>query len=143
MWRGWRTNAVNFLFWFFWYVIIMLTQTLYGLNLNDDDPTGFPIGPTICIAAMGIIFAFLIQNEPGKQTSWLGRTHHERLVFWMTVLTIYFSFYYVVQFDFFFSSAAQTWLLWGVWMLAWLGIAIAKGRGKEIVLMLNWKRIQN
>jgi preprotein translocase subunit SecG len=120
-----------------WYVAIMLTQTLYGLNLNDDDPTGFPLGPTICVAAIALVFAFLIQTEPGMYESWHGRTRYDRLVYWMAVVTIYFSFYYVVQFDFFFSSAAQTWLLWGVWILTWFVLALVHGRGKELVLILN------
>jgi hypothetical protein len=142
MWKGWSVNVGSFLMWLFWYVAIMLTQTMYGLNLNDADPTGFPLGPTICVAAIAVVFAFLIQNEPGKEQSWGegSSRRHERLTFWMAVVAIYFSFYYVVQFDFFFGSAAQTWLLWGVWMLVWFIAALFNGRGKEIVMLLNWHR---
>ncbi len=117
----------------------MVPQTTFGINLNDDDPTGFPLGPTICIAIIAVVFAFLVQNEPGKEQAWAGRTLRDRNQFWAAAITIYFSFYYVVQFDFFFSSAAQTWLMWGVWIVAYFIWALINGRGSEIQQLLNWQ----
>jgi hypothetical protein len=139
MWGNFWTQRRNFLYWLAWYVAVMITQTTYGLNLNDDDPTGFPIGGIICCAMMAVVFAFLIQNEPDLETTWKGRTKESRMVFWIGTLTIYFSFYLVTMFDFFYGSAAQTWLLWGVWVVGWLVWSYAMGRGEELLAMLNWQ----
>jgi len=139
LWGNWFTQRRNFLYWTLWYVLLMVTQTTYGINLNDDDPTGFPLGGIICCSLMAIVFAFLVQNEPDREIAWSGRTKRSRLEFWIGAITIYFSFYLVVMFDFFFSSAAQTWLLWTVWVVGWLIWVYARGRGQELLDLLNWQ----
>ncbi len=117
----------------------MVTQTMYGINLNDDDPTGFPLGGIICCSMMAVVFAFLVQNEPDWRESWQGRKYKDRLQFWAGAITIYFSFYLVVMFDFFYSSAAQTWLLWVLWVVGWLVWCFSQGRGGELYDLLNWQ----
>jgi hypothetical protein len=139
LWGNWFTQRRNFLYWTLWYVLLMVTQTTYGINLNDDDPTGFPLGGIICCSLMAIIFAFLVQNEPDRETAWAGRTRRSRFEFWTGAIVIYFSFYLVVMFDFFFSSAAQTWLLWTLWVVGWLIWCYARGRGGELLDLLNWQ----
>ena len=109
MWRGWYTDRGRFMWWLLWYVAVMLPQTTYGINLNDDEPTGFPLGPTICIPIMALVFAFMIQNEPRKEESWAGRTYRERAEFW------------------------------GVWFMGIFVWALAMGRGPEILDSLNWQ----
>jgi len=139
LWGNFWTQRRNFLWWTLWYILIMLTQTTYGLNLNDDDPTGFPIGGVICVSLMCLLFAFLVQNEPDWQIAWTGKTMRHRMEFWMGTFTIYLSFYLVVMFDFFYGSAPQTWLLWAVWVLGWLIWSYGRGRGLEMLLVLNWQ----
>ncbi len=63
-----------------------------------------------------------------------------RIEFWMGAITIYFSFYIVTMFDFFFGSAAQTWLMAGVWLLGWLLWAYARGRGRDLLELVNWQK---
>jgi hypothetical protein len=139
LWGNWWTDRRSWLWWLFWYTAIMVTQTTYGLNLNDDDPTGFPIGGVICCAAMGVVFAFLVQNEPDWRSVWKGRTHRSRAEFWGGAITVYFSFYLVVMFDFFFSSAAQTWVLWLVWVLGFILCLYIRGKGGDLMDLLNWQ----
>lgn len=139
MWKGWYTDRGRFMWWLLWYVAVMVPQTTYGINLNDDDPTGFPLGPTICIPIMAVVFALMIQNEPRKEESWKGRTYRSRAEFWGCVVAVYFSFYYVVQFDFFFGSAPQTWLMCSVWFVGIFVWALIRGRGPEILDALNWQ----
>ena len=139
LWGNFWTERRNWMYWAVWYVLLMVTQTTYGLNLNDDDPTGFPIGGIICCSLMAVIFAFLVQNEPDWQKAWEGRTMRSRIEFWMGAITIYFSFYIVTMFDFFFGSAAQTWLLAGIWLLGLLLWAYARGRGRDLLELVNWQ----
>ena len=139
LWGNFWTQRRNFLWWTLWYILLMVTQTTYGLNLNDDDPTGFPIGGIVCCSLMAVIFAFLVQNEPDWKISWAGRTQRSRLEFWMGAIVIYFSFYLVTMFDFFFGSAPQTWLLWGIWVIGLLIWAYMKGRGEELLALFNWQ----
>ena len=140
MWTGWWTDRGRFMWWLLWYILVMIPQVAYGLNLNDADPTGFPLGPNITIPIIALVFAFMIENEPGMYDSWKGRTRRERFQFWAAVVVIYFSFYYVVQFDFFFGSAPQTWLMWGTWILIWFFWALIRGKGMEILDLLNWQQ---
>lgn len=139
LWGNWFTQRRNWLWWAFWYVALMVTQTTYGLNLNDDDPTGFPIGGIVCCSLMAIIFAFLVQNEPDWRSSWSAYTHRQRAEFWGGAIAIYFSFYLVVMFDFFYGSAAQTWLMWTVWVVGYLFWVYARGRGGELFQKLQWQ----
>ena len=140
LWRGWYVDKGRFMWWLLWYALVMVPQTAYGINLNDTDPTGFPLGPTITIGIIGLVFMFLVENEPRMEQVWSGRTVRSRYQFWVAVITIYFSFYYVVQFDFFFGSAPQTWLLWGVWIIIWFVWALVNKRGPEILDLLNWQQ---
>lgn len=139
LWGNWYTQRRNWLWWLFWYASLMLTQTTYGINLNDDDPTGFPLGGIICCSLMAIIFAFLVQNEPDWRESWAGKSFFARAKFWTLAIIIYFSFYVIVMFDFFFSSAAQTWLMWVIWVVGLIIYVWAKGRGHELLGLLNWQ----
>jgi len=139
LWQNFYTHRRNWLWWLLWYALLMGTQVTYGINLNDDDPTGFPLGGVICCAMMAIIFAFLVQNEPDWKEVWRKYTHRARMEFWALAITIYFSFYLIVMFDFFFSSAAQTWLLWLLWVVGFLIVIYAQGRWSEFFGLLNWQ----
>lgn len=141
LWRGWYTDRGLFMRWLLWFVALMLCQHPYGEYLNGpSDPIGFPLYQTVTIVLMCVLFALLIQTEPGMERAWDGRTHRSRLEFWMAVIVVHFSFYYVVQFDFFFGSAAQTWLLWITWMTVWFLVAVvAMGRAREILRLLDWQ----
>lgn len=140
LWKGWSTRRGLFLAWLVWFLLLMVSQTTFGLKLNDgSDPTGFPLGPTICIGISAVLFAFLVQNEPGSREAWSGRLKSARIAFWVAVVSIYFSFYYVVQFDFFFGSGPQTWLMFGFWMVVSLIAVIVEGRGREVIELLNWQ----
>ena len=88
---------------------------------------------------MAIIFAFLVQNEPDWKETWKGRSYRSRAEFWAGAITVYFSFYFIVMFDFFFSSAAQTWLMWLIWVLVFILVIYAQGRGGDLFDLLNWQ----
>ena len=93
----------------------------------------------MCCSLMAIIFAFLVQNEPDWRSSWSAYTHRQRAEFWGGAIAIYFSFYLVVMFDFFYGSAAQTWLMWTVWVVGYLFWVYARGRGGELFQKLQWQ----
>lgn len=140
MWRGWFTaNRGHFVQWLIWYILIMCCQMINGLLIDPNDPNAFPVGALASMTIMCILFAFLIQNEPGVNDTWHGRTRYERARFWVAIVAIYLSFYYAVIFDFFFGSAAQTWLLWGAWIIIYFISALIHGRGKEIIMLLHWQ----
>jgi len=139
LWRGWYTDRGLFMWWLLWFLLLMAPQAVFGVKLYDD-PHAFPLGPTITIIIIAIVFAFFIQNEPGMTQSWAGRTKFFRMQFWMAVIAMYFSFYYVVQFDFFVGTAPQTWLVWGFWLLVWFVFAMIHGRWSEFIQLLNWQQ---
>lgn len=136
MWYGWYTHRSHFMQWFGWYVALVVPQIIFSFKI-DDDPDAFPVGALITTLIQAIIFGFLIQHEPHKELVWKGWTERDRIHFWMGTLTIYYSFMLVVQFDFFYSSIIQVWLLWVIWMFVLAFWAWIDGRGEELLRIFD------
>jgi len=139
LWRGWYTDRGVFMWWLLWYLLVMVSQASFGIKLNDDT-NDFPLGPTIAVIIISCVFAFMIQTEPKMEEAWDGRTARSRMEFWMAVVAIYFSFYYVVQFDWCVGSSPQTWIMWGIWIIVFFVFALINGRGAEIYQLLQWQQ---
>jgi hypothetical protein len=138
LWYGWFSHRGHFMRWLGWFILFTVPQIAFAYRVGNT-PDGFPLGAIITVSAQSIIFAFLVQNEPNRERIWNGRSEKERVNFWVTVYMIYTSFYLIVQFDWFFGSAPQTWVLWGIWMF-YLGVWAAgiNGRGVEILKLFDW-----
>jgi hypothetical protein len=138
--RGWYTDRGRFFWWVLVYLLIIVSQVPFALRVEvTGSRLGYPVGALITSTIQALVIALLIQNEPRMRQTWTGRTRESRMVFWVAFLTVYLSFTLVVQPDFFYGSAPQTWLLFGAWVLFFVAVALAQGRGPN---MLKWFAFQ-
>ena len=123
-------------------MLLLAPQLAYGYTLgSQQDPIGYPLVQQMVVLVMTVVWAFLIQTEPGMEGAWQGQTRGQRLRFWGLVLAVHHSFYLVVQFDFFYGSGPQTWLAWATWVVGIFIWALLQGRGPELAAMLDWRGV--
>lgn len=141
LWGNWYTDRGGFMWSLGWYALLLVPQlNLFPISLSDDTPIGFPLGPMIAMGVTFLIFMAFIEFEPRRWMNWAGRSELERMTFWAVLITVYFSFWIVVMFDFFYGSAPQTWLLWGVWIILIFVWLLCTGRGSDVLQLLQWQQ---
>ena len=104
----------------FWYYVFAFAAVafafffLYGLEVGDGFRLGVLLAPFIQLAFIGLI----VLTEP--KPTWIG---YNRVIFWMSWWPLSLALNISNMFAWFFSGAAQAWLLCGVYFLILLAVA--------------------
>lgn len=139
LWTGWRTNRRQWWFYaivaLFYFILSVLTSTtidkpvgLIGASSTNVNRTDFWIGPYIVSVGWGGL-VFLIQwSEPIYSSAWVTEPRWKRRWFWNGYYIFFLLFSLQSPWDWFYSGAAQTWLLSAISITMLLSVLVIQGR---------------
>ena len=137
MWTGWNTDRGRWMRWLGFWILLVIPQSQFQKDTMPPNGTA-PMGYMITVLGSAIVWVFLVRYEPGREYSWKGRTEKERYDFWVGFGAIYWSYFFITQWDFLYSSAVQTWFLTLMWIIVMGSWAWVFGRGEEMLRLWNW-----
>lgn len=138
VWTGWRTNRRQWWFYFFTAVVYFVITILFsmtiekppglmGVSSTKPDKTDLWVGPYITTALIGGLILLAQYGENFYSVAWAKQPESKRRHFWNGYWAINVCFSIQATWDWFYSGAAQSWLLAGLFAIGLMGIIVVKG----------------
>ena len=149
-WQWWYYGALLAL----WFVIYPFPPgvrippvgniTLPRIADFSEDKSGVWVGFAVVVIYHGLLVLQAWALEPYFSTAWRAEEPWKRPYFWAGVWVITASFEIQAMWDYFYSSAAQTWLIAGILGLYLVGIAVARRKWLYFVTRFDsWARVDS